>query len=53
MSKLTAYRLTKIFLTIWFITWFILDNQIGYLLTAPYIIAMGLLPSHINAKENN
>ena len=47
MSKLTAYRLTKLALTIWFITWFIIDNQIGYLLTAPYIIAMGLLPSKV------
>lgn len=47
MSKLTFYRLTKITLTTWFITWFILDNQIGYLLTAPYIIAMGALPSKV------
>jgi hypothetical protein len=47
MSKLTAYRLTKAALTIWFITWFMIDNQIGYLLTAPYIIAMGLLPSKV------
>jgi len=47
MSKLTAYRLTKIGLTAWFITWFIIDNQIGYLLTAPYIIAMGSLPSKV------
>jgi hypothetical protein len=53
MSKLTAYRLTKIGLTAWFITWFIIDNQIGYLLTAPYIIAMGALPSQITKKENN
>lgn len=47
MSKLTFYRLTKIALTAWFITWFIIDNQIGYLLTAPYIIAMGALPSKV------
>jgi hypothetical protein len=47
MSKLTAYRLTKIALTIWFITWFIIDNQIGYLLTAPYIVAMMSLPSKV------
>ena len=47
MSKLTFYRLTKIALTIWFITWFIIDNQIGYLLTFPYIIAMGSLPSKV------
>jgi len=53
MSQLVFYRLTKIGLTVWFITWFILDQQIGYLLTAPYIIAMGALPSYIKAKENN
>jgi hypothetical protein len=47
MTKLTAMRLTKVSLTIWFITWFIIDNQIGYLLTAPYIISMGLLPSKV------
>jgi hypothetical protein len=47
MTKLTAMRLTKISLTIWFITWFIIDNQIGYLLTAPYIIAMAMLPSKV------
>ena len=47
MSKLTFYRLTKIALTIWFITWFIIDNQIGYLLTFPYIMSMGLLPSKV------
>jgi hypothetical protein len=52
MTLLTA-RITKISLTIWFITWFIIDNQIGYLLTAPWIIAMGLLPSQITKKENN
>lgn len=45
MSKLTQLRILKVSLTVWFITWFILDNQIGYLLTAPYIIAMGSLPS--------
>lgn len=46
MTLLTA-RLAKVSLTVWFIAWFILDNQIGYLLTAPYIIAMGLLPSRM------
>jgi hypothetical protein len=46
MNLLTA-RLLKLGLTTWFITWFILDNQIGYLLTAPYIIAMGALPSKV------
>jgi hypothetical protein len=47
MSKLIAYRLTKIFLTIWFIAWFIVDTQIGYIITAPYIIAMLSLPSKV------
>ena len=47
MSKLTAYRLTKVALTTWFITWFIIDQQIGYLLTFPYIMSMGLLPSKV------
>ena len=45
MTKLNQMRLIKIALTSWFITWFILDPQIGYLITAPYIIAMGSLPS--------
>jgi hypothetical protein len=44
---LLAARIAKISLTIWFITWFIIDNQIGYLLTAPYIIAMAMLPSKV------
>jgi hypothetical protein len=47
MSKLTFYRLIKIFLTIWFIAWFIVDTQIGYIITAPYIIAMLSLPSKV------
>jgi hypothetical protein len=46
MTLLTA-RIAKISLTIWFITWFIIDNQIGYLLTAPYIVAMMSLPSKV------
>jgi len=46
MNLLTA-RIAKISLTAWFIAWFIIDNQIGYLLTAPYIIAMGSLPSKV------
>ena len=46
MTLLTA-RIAKISLTAWFITWFILDNQIGYLLTAPYIVAMAMLPSKV------
>lgn len=48
---LLAARITKLALTAWFITWFILYPQIGYIITGPYIIAMGLLPSKINAKE--
>jgi hypothetical protein len=47
MSKLTFYRLTKVLLTIWFIAWFIVDAQIGYIITAPYIIAMLSLPSKV------
>jgi hypothetical protein len=47
MSKLTAYRLLKLGLTTWFITWFILFPQIGYMITFPYIIAMGSLPSKV------
>jgi len=46
MTLLTA-RIAKVSLTIWFITWFIIDNQIGYLLTAPYIVAMMSLPSKV------
>ena len=45
MSKLTQLRILKVSLTVWFITWFILDAQIGYLLTAPYSSAMGSLPT--------
>jgi hypothetical protein len=52
MTLLTA-RLLKLGLTTWFITWFILFPQIGYMITFPYIIAMGLLPSQITKKENN
>ena len=46
MTLLTA-RIAKISLTIWFITWFILYPQIGYIITAPYIIAMAMLPSKV------
>jgi len=46
MNLLTA-RITKLALTTWFITWFILYPQIGYMITAPYIIAMAMLPSKV------
>jgi hypothetical protein len=47
MSKLIAYRITKIFLTIHFIAWFVVDTQIGFIITFPYIIAMTSLPSKV------
>ena len=47
MSKLIAYRITKICLTIWFIAWFIVDTKIGFIITAPYIVAMLSLPSKV------
>jgi hypothetical protein len=42
-----AARITKVALTTWFITWFILYPQIGYIITGPYIIAMAMLPSKV------
>jgi len=32
----------KLFATAWLITWFIIDPQIGYLITAPTIIYLAI-----------